>query len=202
VSLLIGGAGFADAATGGTFILGKANKETATASLANSKGTPLVLSAPAGKAPLAVSRNVMVKNLNAEFLGGLTGPQLQATGGDGFTGPGTHIPLTGSGTVVASTGPLPAGTYYVIATAFLIVAAGDQQAFCEIIRGSEPSLALMEGGEQHEGFVQAAETAVVSVSAGDKLQELCFTSGSHGSETQDEGIVAIRIRSSSGTPPA
>lgn len=52
VSLLIGGAGFADAATGGTFILGKANKETSTASLSNSKGTPLALSAPGGKAPL------------------------------------------------------------------------------------------------------------------------------------------------------
>jgi len=32
LSLLIGGAGFADAATGGTFILGKVNKETSTAS--------------------------------------------------------------------------------------------------------------------------------------------------------------------------
>jgi len=51
VSLLIGGAGFADAATSGNFLLGKANKETSTASLANSRGTPLALSAPAGKAP-------------------------------------------------------------------------------------------------------------------------------------------------------
>ena len=72
MSLLIGGAGFADAATGGTFILGKANKETSTASLADSKGTALALSAPAGRAPLAVNRNVVVKNLNAQYLGGLT----------------------------------------------------------------------------------------------------------------------------------
>lgn len=41
---------FADAATGGTFILGKANYEGATARLSNSKGTPLSLSAPANVA--------------------------------------------------------------------------------------------------------------------------------------------------------
>src|SRR5215470_16632725 len=39
VSLLIGGAGFADAATGGTFLLGKANQETSTAFLSDAKGT-------------------------------------------------------------------------------------------------------------------------------------------------------------------
>jgi hypothetical protein len=54
VALVIAMSGSAYAATGGTFILGKANKETSTAHLANTKGTPLALSAPAGTAPLRV----------------------------------------------------------------------------------------------------------------------------------------------------
>jgi hypothetical protein len=58
LAFLIGGAGLADAATGGNFILGKANSESSAASLSSSAGTPLALSAPPGKAPLAVNRNV------------------------------------------------------------------------------------------------------------------------------------------------
>jgi len=58
-------AGLADAAGGGTLILGKANKETSTASLSSSKEAPLSLVAGSGTAPLAVNRKVMAKNLNA-----------------------------------------------------------------------------------------------------------------------------------------
>jgi hypothetical protein len=39
LAFVIGGAGLADAATGGNFILGKANSESSTASLSNSAGT-------------------------------------------------------------------------------------------------------------------------------------------------------------------
>jgi hypothetical protein len=85
LALLVGGAGFADAATGGTFILGKANYESSTARLSNSKGTPLSLSAPANVAPLEVNGSAMVANLNANYLGGLSASDIQATGGDGFT---------------------------------------------------------------------------------------------------------------------
>lgn len=57
LALAVGGAGIADAATGGAFILGRSNKETSAATLANSRGTPLALSAPARTrmAPPAVS---------------------------------------------------------------------------------------------------------------------------------------------------
>lgn len=39
---LIGGAGYADAATGGTFILGKASKETSTAAVTVTAGDTLL----------------------------------------------------------------------------------------------------------------------------------------------------------------
>lgn len=70
VALLIGAGGFADAATGGNFILGKANTATSVTTLSNTKGTALSLSAPSGKAPLTVSNSVQVPKLNASLVDG------------------------------------------------------------------------------------------------------------------------------------
>ena len=64
----------AGAATGGNFILGKANTETTQATLTNSKGIALKLAAPAGTAPLKVSNSTLVAGLNAQYLSGMTAP--------------------------------------------------------------------------------------------------------------------------------
>jgi hypothetical protein len=65
------GGGTAFAATGGTFVIGKANKETTTTSLTRTTaGAPLTLVAKAGSAPLAVSSTVKVAKLNADLLDG------------------------------------------------------------------------------------------------------------------------------------
>jgi hypothetical protein len=203
ISLVLGGAGLADAANGGSFLLGRANKETATASLSNSRGTPLKLSAPKGRAPLAVNRSGLVKNLNAQYTGGLTAGQLQAAGGDGFTRQNASIPIDAKGEIVTGTGHLPAGTYYVTATALLNVASGDQAGFCAIVRGSQPGTILAYGGQDGEGYVQAAETVAVAITAGDTIKEECGTRGTAGgSVTYNAGITAIRILSSHGTAPA
>jgi hypothetical protein len=196
ISLLIGGAGFADAATGGSFILGKANKETSTASLSDSKGTPLALLARAGKAPFAVNRNVMVKNLNAQYVDGRSATGLAVTGGEGFTAPATDAPINSTARAVASTGKLAAGTYYVTATADLVVAAGDVFGLCYIAKGSASATRLNEGGTA-EGTSTVAETAAVPVTAGDTLEEICLTNGTNGSFASDAGILAIRVLSSS-----
>jgi hypothetical protein len=201
LALVLGGAGLASAANGGSFILGKSNSETATAKLSNSTGTPLSLSAPLGKAPLAVNRNTMVNHHNAQFTGGMTAGQLQTTGGVGFLPPNSDLPINGNPTVVASTGPLPAGVYYVNASAQVQVAAGDAFGTCAIV-GPGPDQTISVGGEGREGNVQASETAPVGVSAGDILREECFTGGSHGSDVFDAGITAIRIQSSHQGPAA
>jgi hypothetical protein len=65
------GGGTAFAATGGTFVIGKANKEsTATSLTRTTAGPALVLAPKAGSAPLAVSSTVKVGNLNADLLDG------------------------------------------------------------------------------------------------------------------------------------
>lgn len=69
--------GTASAATGGTFLLGQSNSESAKATLSSSAGTPLALKAPSGAAPLQVNRKILVRNLNADYLAGLHASAFQ-----------------------------------------------------------------------------------------------------------------------------
>jgi len=196
--VLLAGGTAAGAATGGAFLLGKANTETAQATLTNTAGTPLQLTAPAGAAPLKVSNSNLVTGLNAQYLGGMTAPQV-ATGGVGFTG--TVTPIGSAPKAVASTGALPAGTYYVNADALLRIASGDIAGFCYITPGAGLPTAVAYGGAETTGWGQAAATTAVNVTEGDTLQEWCYTAGDNGSVSFYAGITAIRVLSSSGTAP-
>ena len=205
IGVVLGGAGLADAATGGNLILGKANHETSTASLTNSKGTPLKLSAPGHHAPLSVNQKVMVKNLNAQYVGGISASALQASGGDGYTTPTTDTPVFDL-TEVASTGPLAAGTYYVTGSALMEVAAGDDEAFCGIAKSSSATI-LQWGGvsvpvSTSTQWLTSAETLAVNVTSGDTLQEWCEAFSTTDSFVYNASVTAIRIHSSSGTTPA
>jgi hypothetical protein len=77
LALLVATTGTAAAATGGLFTLGKANQETSKASLANSSGTPLALSARTGYPPLDVNTTKKVHHLNADLLDGVSAQALQ-----------------------------------------------------------------------------------------------------------------------------
>ena len=160
--LVFGGVGVAGAATGGNFILGKLNTETSQSYINNSTGVPLKLTAPANFPPLKVSNSNLVSGLNSQYLSGFSAQQL-ATGGDGFTTPATDTPLTTTLKEVASTGSLPAGTYYVNATALLWLASGDNVGFCNITKGSGALVAY--GGAETVGWGQTASTAAVNVNA-------------------------------------
>ena len=86
--VLVGGT--AEAATGGSFLLGRSNTAGATTTLTNSAGTALRLNSPAGRAPLSVSNTTQIPGLNASYVGGKTAAQLQ-----GATGPQGPIGQTG-----------------------------------------------------------------------------------------------------------
>src|SRR4051812_820717 len=77
LALFIAMGGTAAAATGGSFVLGRANKESAKATLSNGAGTPLGLYAKRGYAPLAVNSTMKVGNLNADMLDGLSSSAFQ-----------------------------------------------------------------------------------------------------------------------------
>jgi hypothetical protein len=203
LAFVFGGVGIAGAATGAAFILGRSNTESSTAKLSDSRGTPLSLSAPKNKAPIAVNRSIMVKNLNAQYLGGLSAASLKPTGGDGFNSSNISIP-SNAYAQVATTGPLPAGTYFVTATAQVHVEAPNTGALCVLPLNNDTSHPLQEGGETGAGsFVQAAETVAVSVPSKNTVQEWCTVQGTNNASVlQFAGITAIRVLSTSGTTPA
>ncbi|HEX4090275.1 MAG TPA: hypothetical protein VHZ33_16300 [Trebonia sp.] len=72
VALVFSMSGTAYAATGGTFVLGRANTEGSAASLSNTHGTALNLSSATGKPPLTVNRTVQIPRLNASELQGVS----------------------------------------------------------------------------------------------------------------------------------
>lgn len=190
VALVIGGAGVADAATGGNFLLGNTNTETSTSVLTDTTGIPLSLNAVAGKQPFSVNSTVQVNRLNAQYVGGESAAQLQSTGGIGITSSEAEISLPiGVDTTIASTGPLPAGTYYVSATATLY--SGGFNAWCNVTSGPQ-SL----GGGSSGGYIQAAETGLVTVPVNGTVSEACEGTGP-GQTARNGGIMAIRINSSS-----
>ena len=81
IALFFAMGGTAVAATGGNFILGKANTATSTSTLTNTKGTALSLSSASTAPPLKVSSSIQVPNLNASELDGQTSAAfLPATG--------------------------------------------------------------------------------------------------------------------------
>ena len=61
------------------------------------------------------------------------------------------------------------------ATALLNVAIRDTSGICWIAKGSVPCTVINLGGADQEGAFTAAETAAVTVLAGETLQELCAT---------------------------
>lgn len=204
LAALLGATGIADGAvSSGAFILGRSNTESATASLASSKGAPLALSAPKNTAPLVVDRNTMVKNLNANAVGGL-GSGLTLSGADSFLKVETNQAVTGDVyTQVAGTPKLKAGTYYVTATATINVTIGDSGANCVIEEDHDGITMLTEGGGSGDHFIQASESVAVSIPQGGSVQELCIVDGSvAGSVVDDAGLTAIRISASSGAKPA
>ena len=114
VMALVLGSGTAYAATGGTFILGKANSAGATTTLSNANGTALSLSSKSGTPSLKVNRTTKVPNLNADLVDGLdSGSFALASGRTGYvTAPGSWDDVDGDGIadVIMAIAQCPAGS--------------------------------------------------------------------------------------------
>ncbi len=115
IALVFAMSGTAYAATGGDFILGKANTATGVTSLTNKKGTALSLSASPATPPLKVSNNVQVPNLNASELGGHTSSAFLPTNGTAANSselggqPASNY-VTGTGQIATDTATIASGT--------------------------------------------------------------------------------------------
>lgn len=103
VALVIAMSGSAYAATGGTLILGKANKATSVTSLSNSNGTALALSSAHHQPPLTVSSSVQVPKLNVSELGGVPATEFlqgHLINGTLTEGNQAQIPIPGTAATV------------------------------------------------------------------------------------------------------
>ncbi|RJS44816.1 hypothetical protein [Nocardioides cavernaquae] len=111
---LVLGSGTAFAATGGKFILGKANTATTVTTLTNNYGTALTLNSKAGQPSLRVNRNVKVPNLNSDLLDGKDSTAFALKSGQVGTivGWGYYINYNDSNVpaFVAADATCPAGT--------------------------------------------------------------------------------------------
>jgi hypothetical protein len=114
VMALVLGSGTAYAATGGTFILGKANTAGTTTALSNAKGTALTLNSKSGTPSLKVNRTTKVPNLNADLVDGINSSSLALTSGRTgvVTAPGSWVDLDGDGSsdAVMAIADCPAGS--------------------------------------------------------------------------------------------
>jgi hypothetical protein len=202
LAVVFGGISAADAASS-VFVLGKSNSEASKATLSNSRGVPLSLSAPKNTAPLSVSGQTMVENLNAQFVGGLNASAAEATGGVGFTRIGIDIPIdSDTFTKVTSTGTLPAGSYYVTATATVLITPGDTGAQCQITKPGGLSDFADSIVSSSSGFLQAVENTAIQLKSPSKLQEVCIGDGNNeGTEVTYAGITAVRVQASHGKAP-
>lgn len=199
LAVVAGGAGIAQAASGGDFILGQGNTEASRSTLTNAHGIPLELNGPANTPPLQVNRRTVVHNLNAQFVGGMSAPSLKITGSTGNTlGDVFSLALT----PIATTAPLNAGTYYVTATTEVNAAAADTELMCILTKNKDTTHVFAQGGSNGSGEMQAAETVAIAVQQGDTLQQQCLLVGPDSTSQVDAGITAIKIAVSTGAQPA
>ena len=114
IALVFAMSGTAYAATGGDFILGKANTATGVSSLTNKKGTALSLSSSSTTPPFKVSNSVQVPNLNASELGGDTSSAFLPTNGTAANsselgGQPASDYMTGTGQIAIDTATVASG---------------------------------------------------------------------------------------------
>jgi hypothetical protein len=119
IALFFAMSGTAYAATGGDFILGKANTATSVTSLSNTKGTALSLSSTSTTPPMTVSNSVQVPKLNASELGGHPGSAFLGVNGTAANssklgGQPASDYMTGTGQIAFDTATVASGTGAVV----------------------------------------------------------------------------------------
>ncbi len=124
---------------------------------------------------------------------GPQGPQGPAGMSTGFWAVSdTDVKLTSDfpGVLVAQTAAVPQGTYFVNASALLVLGAVDH-AFCYVTStNGNPDFG---GSSASDGFQQASTTEVFSVTDGEAIQLMCYSSVDQTSLVFDATLAAIRI---------
>jgi hypothetical protein len=114
----------------------------------------------------------------------------------GYSASGKSVALTGfPGALIAQTPAVVSGTYFVSASTLLLLASGDD-GFCYITTVNNAGTTHNYGGTGlGDSYVQASNTDVWTVSAGDAFQLWCYNGG-FSSEVFNSYLTATLINSS------
>ena len=134
---------------------------------------------------------------------GVQGPPGVSVGASGTSE--TSVPLHQANTLVPvlSAAPVPdSGTYYVNASAMLVVAQGDTVVCILADNGNAVGAFATVGPVANQTYETVPLSEAISLSAGDTPQVLCsdYTSNS-GTSFYDGGITSVLINSATGNGP-
>lgn len=126
---------------------------------------------------------------------GPTGPQGPPGVSVGYSARAADVALAGyPGALIAETGAVQAGTYFVSASELFALASGDD-GFCYITTVNNNGTTGNYGGTGTGGtYAQASNTDVFTVSAGDAFELFCYNGG-FSSEVFNATLTATLINS-------
>jgi hypothetical protein len=202
--LVAGGLGVATAANGGSLVLGHQNSATSTTTLKDGKGTPLSLVGKKSKPPLKVNSSQQVAHLNASLLGGVGASALKSTGSGAITPTNTAegeelpLPFESSGLIgqlVASTGKLSRGTYYVNASV-MVIEEDTEGVICDLHVAGAARAVQYSSTPDLEQLLTTSLSGTVTVRNGQKIGVACFDDDNGTNPSPDTvfdgGITAIK----------
>jgi len=182
-TLVVSGVGVADAATGGTFILGRSNLATTVTTLTNTGGTALSLKSKSGYPPLAVNSKKLVPNLNANYLNGLTSTSLQRRVASACTATGIGA-ISSTGAVTCAS----ADQLVLTASGTFVVPPGISHITGDLWGGGGGA-----GNALGSGGSGAHETVLVAVTPGDVVHVTVGAAGAGGYQGTAGGTSALSL---------
>jgi hypothetical protein len=205
LALVVAGTGIADAANGGSLVLGHHNAATSTTTLTDNHGTPLALHGKTSDPPLTVNSSKEVKHLNAATVGGKSASALETSGSVGsyYSYSGTTLTeetLPFAGTLIVKTATVAPGNYIVNASAgFNVSTSGgtfnsDETAgtHCYIGTSTNSSEGFENVGSSDNPWGSVSLTYPLHVKTAEAVGVYCYTQASSVT-IYDASIDAIKI---------
>ncbi len=173
-------------ATGGTFLLGKANKADQTTSLRNTgDGAALSVRSQPGEPPLAVSSGTKVAKLNADAVDGISAQALQ-TRSTVYKLPNTGYSGVTSFDLDLSLEP---GLYHVDYTMLADMTPNGAQLNCSFV-GDSPYAQLLGYGTTFNGFSVVSGSGVLDTRDSDRLLR-CFSDDGEAEMYVEQSQIAV-----------
>jgi hypothetical protein len=127
---------------------------------------------------------------------GPQGPPGISVGSSFLVLPGSDVPISSVKVVVARTNPIAtAGTYFVSTSAMPYIKGADGFVYCYDTLASSGQPFEYGGGFGANVYVNTSTSDIMSITAGDAVELVCYTGGANGSFLYNAGVTATLINS-------